>query len=424
MKKDIKHFFSKKTVLFLSMVVFFLVFSPARAFEYDGEIVLQVGDYKQTVDYSVYSQWFSFSPSLALNKNYQSEIENINFCQNDYIFCQLTMTEKLKSHIQKVESTTFEQEKAKIFLENFSEKVEKSPINATFKMEDDKIFVIIPDAKGIKLNLEKSLEKISEAVKNNENKIALSFEELEPKIKSKDIDNLGINTLLGEGTSNFKGSPSSRIHNIKVATEKFNGFLIGPGEEFSFVETLGPVDGENGYLPELVIKQDRTEPEFGGGICQVSTTTFRAAIYSGLKITARKNHAYPVSYYNPQGMDATIYIPKPDLRFLNNTPNHILIQTKIEGTQLTFSFFGTNDERTVEVKGPFVLEKNPDGSMKTTFSQKVIDKNNSTIINDNFNSYYDSPSKYPHPGDEPKLTKKPADWSTKQWKEYKKANGL
>ena len=204
----------------------------------------------------------------------------------------------------------------------------------------------------------------------------------------------GIETLIGQGKSDFKGSTRSRIHNIKTALTRYDGLLIAPGEEFSFVENLGEVDGEHGYLPELVIKNDKTEPEFGGGICQVSTTAFRAAIYSGLEITARKNHAYPVSYYNPQGMDATIYVPKPDLKFINNTPGYILIQTEIEGTQLTFNFYGTNDGRKVEVDGPHILERNSDGSMKTAFTQKVLDENGKEIINETFSSFYDSPNKY------------------------------
>jgi vancomycin resistance protein YoaR len=184
------------------------------------------------------------------------------------------------------------------------------------------------------------------------------------------------------------------------------------------------VDGEHGYLPELVIKQNRTEPEFGGGICQVSSTVFRAAIYSGLKITARRNHAYPVKYYAPYGMDATIYIPKPDLKFVNNTPGHILMQASIEGTELIFRFYGTSDRRKVEVDGPHILESNPDGSMKTVFTQKVTDTEGETIIDDAFRSNYASPSKYPHPGQEPVLTEKPKDWSERQWKEYRKAHGL
>jgi len=291
---------------------------------------------------------------------------------------------------------------------------------------DGKITAFELSENGLKLDVEKSTEILLDNMesKNHTNKIILAYESTEPEISSENIDSLGINTLIGEGKSNFRGSTKSRIHNINVATNRFDGLLIKPGEEFSFVDILGEVDGEHGYKEELVIKKDKTEPEFGGGICQVSTTVFRAAIYSGLEITARRNHAYPVAYYNPQGMDATVYIPRPDLRFKNNTLGYILIQTKIEGTELTFQFYGTDDGRKVEIDGPKIIERNPDNSMKTVFSQKVIDKDNNVIINDVFKSSYDSPDKYPHPGQETKLTKKPKDWSSSEWKEYKKANGI
>jgi vancomycin resistance protein YoaR len=174
-----------------------------------------------------------------------------------------------------------------------------------------------------------------------------------------------------------------------------------------------------------VIKNNKTEPEFGGGICQVSTTVFRVAINSGLEITARRNHAYPVSYYNPQGMDATVYVPRPDLRFINDTPGYILIQTKIEGTKLTFQFYGTDDGRKIEIIGPKILEKNPDGSMKATFTQKINDKDGQLVREDVFNSSYDSPDKYPHPlGPNDVLTEKPKSWSDKEWKKYKKEHGI
>ena len=202
--------------------------------------------------------------------------------------------------------------------------------------------------------------------------------------------------------------------------------MIKPGAEFSFITTLGPVDETTGYLPELVIKPNATVPEYGGGMCQVSTTAFRAALNAGLKITERTNHAYPVSYYNPQGLDATVYIPKPDLRFINNTPGYILIQTKIVGTQLFFDFYGTNDGRSVTLQGPTVLEHNPDGSMKTTLGETVKDKDGNTILQDTFNSNYASPSKYPHPGQEttPVLTEKPDKWSDHEWRVYKQAHGM
>jgi vancomycin resistance protein YoaR len=158
-------------------------------------------------------------------------------------------------------------------------------------------------------------------------------------------------------------------------------------------------------------------------MCQVSTTCFRAALNSGLKITARTNHAYPVQYYAPQGLDATVYIPNPDLRFINDTPGYILIQTHIEGTQLTFDFYGTLDGRQTKIVGPFVTSRGAGGAMKTTVAQEVYGADGNLIRKSEFKSSYDSPSKYPHPGEQ-KITEKPDNWSSKEWKEYKKANGM
>lgn len=392
------------------------------------ELTLVIKDQKETISQDRMKEWITLEPSLKVNSEKRSEVENIRFCPSDQIFCKLILSLRDPYFLKKETQIQVNKEKIAASIQELAEKFNKDPINAKFKMENSEIANFVPSAEGIKVNIDKSVEIISENISKiinsqETNELSLSYEAINPEITTSSVNNLGIDTLIGEGISNFRGSPKNRIFNIGVATEKFDGVLIKPGEEFSFIETLGPVDGENGYAPELVIKKDKTEPEFGGGICQVSTTAFRAAINSGLKITMRRNHAYPVAYYNPQGMDATVYVPRPDLRFINNTPNHILIQTKIEGTVLTFQFYGTSDGRKVEIIGPKVLERKPDGSMKTTFSQKVYDKDGNTFINDIFNSNYDSPSKYPHPGEE-KLTKKPKGWSDNEWEKYKKTNGL
>jgi vancomycin resistance protein YoaR len=392
------------------------------------DVVLTIGDQKETVTGEQLKSWISIEPALKINSDKRAEIENIFYCPISPVTCRLISSLNAMAFLKKETKISLDSGKIENFVNELSQRINKDPVNATFKAEDTGIVAFTPDQKGISLDVPGSVnvlseELIKEADSQNEGEISLPYVASEPELKSSDVNNLGINTLIGEGTSNFRGSPKNRIFNINVGTEKFNGVLIKPGEEFSFVKTLGPVDGEHGYAPELVIKQDKTEPEFGGGICQVSTTAFRAAINSGLKITARKNHAYPVSYYNPQGMDATVYIPRPDLRFINNTPGYILIQTKIEGTILTFQFFGTDDGRKVEIIGPKITERNPDGSMKATFTQKMYDKDGNTVIDDVFNSNYDSPSKYPHPGEQ-KLTTKPNGWSDKEWKKYKQTNGI
>lgn len=435
----------EKTRIFLSAVLFLTVSACLKtecaAREADlglqyyansaQELNLIIKDQGETVPRKEFFQWFAIEPKLIFNTDEKAEIENIRYCAVDPIFCEITTTQKEKLRVRKKSQVSARKDKIKNFLEDLERKTNKDSIDAKFRIEDGKVSVFSLSQNGLKIDVARNVEIISEKITNEDpryrekGEIELAYEIVEPEISSDNINNLGITTLIGEGKSNFRGSPKNRIHNIKVATSRFEGILIKPEEEFSFVKILGPVDGEHGYLPELVIKRDKTEPEFGGGICQVSTTMFRAAIYSGAKITARRNHAYPVAYYNPQGMDATVYVPHPDLRFINNTPGHILIQSKIEGTELVFQFYGADDGRKIEIAGPKIIERNPDGSMKAAFTQKVYDKNENLIINDVFNSSYDSPDKYPHPSQESSLiTQKPKDWSDNEWKEYKKAHGI
>lgn len=390
------------------------------------DLSLKVNDATYTLSAKDILGWTKEKNELIFNEDYASEIENRDFCAyKKSLPCRMTFSIKNENHIQKSSILSIESDSIKQFLEDLSRQTNKDPVNAKLAVTDGRVSVFSLSQKGIELDKEKSAEALIEYFKNKKpaSEINLPYSTKEPEISTDSIDNLGITTLIGEGRSNFRGSPKNRIFNIKVATNRFEGVIVKPGEEFSFVGILGEVDGEHGYLPELVIKNDKTEPEFGGGICQVSTTAFRAAIYSGLPITARRNHSYPVAYYNPQGMDASVYVPRPDMRFKNDTPGHILIQTEIIGTELIFRFFGTSDGRKVNIIGPTILEKNPDGSMKTVFTQQILGADGNIIKENVFNSSYDSPSKYPHPGEEV-LTTKPKNWSDNEWSKYKKEHKI
>ncbi len=392
-----------------------------------ADLNLTAGETNYPLSQAEISLWLEEKNYLSYDSTYSSEIENINFCAFKKSFgCRLSFPYENQTHIKKSFFLEINRTSIENFVKDLARKVSKDPVDAKFQIEDGKVSVFSLSSPGIKLNEEKSTEILENYLlaQNFSTSPNLPIEKISPEVSSNSQNDLGISSLIGEGKSNFKGSPKNRIFNINVASNRFNGVLIKPGEEFSFVKILGEVDGEHGYLPELVIKKDKTEPEFGGGICQVSTTAFRAAINSGLEITARRNHAYPVSYYNPQGMDATVYVPRPDLRFINNTPGHILIQTKIEGTELVFDFYGTDDGRKTNVIGPKILERNPDGSMKATFTQQVFGKDGNMIREDVFNSAYDSPNKYPHPGSVTTLTEKPKDWSNNEWKKYKNEHGM
>lgn len=189
------------------------------------------------------------------------------------------------------------------------------------------------------------------------NIIPISVAITEPTFTPEKINTLGIHDILGTGHSNMGGSPTNRRGNIARGVALLNGLLIAPNEEFSLLGALKPFTVENGYLPELVIKGNKTTPEIGGGLCQIGTTTFRGAMSAGLDITKRQNHSYAVSYYaddrnHQPGTDATIYDPAPDFAFINDTPGYILLQTRVEGNDLYFDFWGTRDGRIAEFSPP------------------------------------------------------------------------
>ncbi len=281
------------------------------------------------------------------------------------------------------------------YLVSLAPSVAQEPINAQLTVVDNKATAFSLSQDGIQLEIRNNIEILKNGLLNGDKEIVLKTINTKPEISTENINNLGITSFLAKGVSNFSGSSANRITNIKIGAAKFNGVLIKPNEEFSFNKLLGDVGPEQGYKPGLVIKDNKTIPEYGGGLCQVSTTAFRAAVYSGMEITKRFPHAFPVKYYNPQGFDATIYPPMPDLRFINNTPGHILIQTKIVGNELIFEFYGTNDNRKIEVIGPEQYDLQPDGAMKAKLTQKVYDNNGNVIIDKTFYSNYKSPSLYP-----------------------------
>ncbi len=341
--------------------------------------------------------WIAIREDLTQNKIQVSENDDLKAINN----LILTGQNLLSFQEEKKLTWGIKREVVKIFLEQeIRAKVYRQKKNGLLAFEGSVLKEIQPSQSEVTIDEEKALDEITQSLKNGQSLISLSTIENPADVSLKKAQELGIKNLVSRGESNFTGSPSNRRHNIQVGAEKFNGVVVGKDEEFSFIQNLGPVDASTGYLPELVIKQDKTVPEFGGGMCQVSSTCFRAAVNGGLRVTERQNHAYPVQYYSPQGTDATVYIPKPDLKFLNNTPGPILIQTRMEGNMLYFDFFGQSDERKVELEGPRVWDKKSDGSMKTEWIQKVYTKDGQLMFQKSFLSKYDSPSKYPHPGDE------------------------
>ena len=261
------------------------------------------------------------------------------------------------------------------YVESLANALNVEPQNSSLKITGGKVVDFQRPEDGRLLDQEQAIDDIISKVESRANRFAenetvkLVIKEVSFSIISESAEDLGVKELIGKATTPFAGSPANRIANIKNGTKFLSGILVKPGEEFSTVGALGKIDNTTGYLPELVIKGDRTVPEFGGGLCQVSTTLFRALLNAGLPITARQAHSYRVSYYEKDGddnyigpgLDATIYQPQPDLKFINVTSNSILIWGYIKGNKVTFEIYGTKDGRKAEVIGPEKLSETPPG---------------------------------------------------------------
>ncbi|MDD5071597.1 MAG: VanW family protein [Patescibacteria group bacterium] len=282
--------------------------------------------------------------------------------------------------------------------ETIAAEIEKEPVEARFKADNGRVTEFQGSRDGLKLKIEDNIAKIkSEFIINKNNTAELIAEEIKSSVKTGEINDLGIKEIIGTGESNFSGSPTNRRHNIKIGSFSLNGILIKPEEEFSLNKALGKIEAKTGYLPELVIKGNETIPEYGGGLCQIGTTMFRAALATGLPITSRRNHSYRVSYYEPAGTDAAIYSPWPDVRFINDTGSHILIQTRIEGDDLFFDFWGTKDGRIVEKTDPVIYNIVKPGPTKIveTLDLKPGEKKCTEKAHNGADAYFDYKVTYP-----------------------------
>ena len=276
-----------------------------------------------------------------------------------------------------------------------SPKVNQLGQQSRFKKVDGNLHLISSGSKGKIVDGDKTSLAIRSALLSGRSSATVAMKEQRPSVFSAaDFSKLSFPDLLARGETNFAGSPANRIHNIKIGTQRFDGLVIMPNEEFSFNNYLGEVTPANGYLPELVIRDNVTTPEYGGGICQISTTAFRGALAAGMKVTARRNHSYPVAYYGAPGYDATVYQPAPDFRFINDTGRPIYITTAVAGTKVIFEIRGTAAGRTVRINGPFVTEKKPDGSITAAIAQYVT-VNGKIIREQNFVSKYQPADKFP-----------------------------
>jgi vancomycin resistance protein YoaR len=346
----------------------------------------------------------SSQPSLAsLNINNQNLIiESIEIGGQNFTDTNLTLN----------------QQKVSNYFRTIAVSIDRPAQEPLFSVENTsdpnkpKIKEFQPPVEGQTLDIPQAINRLSDAlIVSNKQVIELPVQITPPKNKL--VNDYGIKELIGRGQSNFAGSIEGRIFNVGLAASRINGVLVAPGEEFSFVNTVGDISGASGYKQAYVIKSGRTVLDDGGGVCQVSTTIFRAALNAGMPITNRVAHAYRVGYYEqgyPPGIDATIFSPTVDFKFKNDTTHYILIQAKTVGTSLTIDLYGTSDGRIANISTPVItgitpappeLRQDDPTLPKGTVKQvdwaasganvvftRTVTRNGQTLYNDTFRSNY------------------------------------
>jgi len=304
------------------------------------------------------------------------------------------------------------------FIQAQEDTYNKPARNALFKFENNRVTLFKKEENGEVILSKDFLNEFQNLIIKNRDpakKITIKTKIIKPEITLASSNNFGIEELIGFGQSDFSGSISERIHNLTLAASKFNGILIPPEKIFSFNEIVGDISSLSGYKPAYIIKDGKTVLGDGGGVCQVSTTLFRAALNTGLPIIERHSHAYRVHYYendSKPGLDATVFSPYVDLKIQNNTPAYLLIQTEVDqkNNLLFFYLYGKKDQRQVylspitvwdiipppesKYQDDPILKKGvvkqiewPAWGAKSSFTYKVS-KNNRVIFEKEFRSFY------------------------------------
>ena len=239
--------------------------------------------------------------------------------------------------------------------------------------------------RGIMLDQQAAMKQLSAALQSGESApVELAFAETPPP--AGDLEALGITGIVGRGNSQFASySSPNRDANVVAGGNEFDGLLVPPGELLSFTGTVGDITFDEGYQMGEMISGGVVVPSLGGGICQVSTTLFRAAFWAGLPIEERHNHDWRLPWYEvdaPAGMDATIALGGPDLKIRNNTAGYLLIDVEtdtVNKTQ-TFTIYGTPNQQEVSM-----IDGYSGGAIVIT---RQIKQNGAVVQEDSWTSYY------------------------------------
>ena len=243
-------------------------------------------------------------------------------------------------------------------LEGVADATEVGGTRPRVAWDGGKLAIAKPGKPSQRIDVVEARALVLAAITGAKRTISLPVQASPPRITEQTLPQLGIRELVSVGQSDFTGSAAYRVTNIRAGLKLLDGVLIAPGEEFSFNHTVGQIDAASGFVEGYAIIQNRTQLEWGGGICQDSTTLFRAAFWAGLPIAERNQHSFYIKWYDKYGfgaqgdgpgLDAAIFTGQKDLRFTNDTGSWLLIETVVDAkhTLAEVRLYGTKPNRIV-----------------------------------------------------------------------------
>lgn len=259
---------------------------------------------------------------------------------------------------------------------------------------------------GQVVDIPTAVANVAGAILSGSGNITLQLLQKHGVMRNGTNEDFGELALIASGKSNFAGSTYSRGYNVRKALrEHVNNTYVAPGETFSFNGTLGgPVTESRGWrMAKVIFGGSELRPAPGGGICQASTTVYRAIVNAGLPVVERRSHSLYVSYYKKHGVgiDATIFPGYQDLSFINDTGHPLVIQAYNSGDEAVVNVYGTPDGRTVDLQGPYFSSSYPDflyvnerriAKNEVVWTQKISYPNGETKKNTIVSRYKELPS--------------------------------
>ncbi|MEI7555877.1 VanW family protein [Candidatus Chlorohelix sp.] len=310
--------------------------------------LLQVGDIPtviSTQEFSDFKDKLTAMVGTPVKVSFKDKSWNIEQAQlMNIIKVQRTVSAADPKHFRYTVDRTWVEK----FVTDLTPLITQQPKNGTITWANNAISIKTPSLDGQTLIVDRStddiVKQISDPTPDNRT-VTLTVDVKQPELDTSNLDKLGLKEVIGEGVSQWAGSAIERATNIKVGASYLTGKLIRPHSIFSFLDAVGEISSARGYVKGYAIIADQTTPDVGGGICQVSTTTFRAAFYAGLPIVERNAHIYRVSWYEelgePVGFDAAVYQPGVDMKFENNTDNWMYLDAQIIEGKLYVRLIGT-----------------------------------------------------------------------------------